>query len=54
MAFKKLKLAFASAVILSPYDPKYRLHVATDASKYGIGGVVYYRDDTGSASRLRS
>lgn len=40
--FNKLKLALASAPVISPPDFSCRLHVATDASLTGIGGIIYY------------
>jgi transposase InsO family protein len=41
-AFRNLQTALASAPVLSPPDFRYRLHVATDASNSGIGGIIYY------------
>lgn len=41
-AFRNLQTALASALVLSPPDFRYRLHVATDASNSGIGGIIYY------------
>ena len=41
-AFNNLKLALASAPVISPPDFSCRLHVATDASLTGIGGIIYY------------
>ena len=41
-AFHNLQTALASAPVLSPVDFAYRLHVATDASNSGIGGIIYY------------
>ena len=37
-----MKLALASAPVISPPDFSCRLHVATDASLTGIGGIIYY------------
>lgn len=46
-AFNNLKLALASAPVISPPDFSCRLHVATDASLTGIGGIIYYiKNDT--------
>jgi transposase InsO family protein len=46
-AFRNLQAALSSALVLSPPDFRYRFHVATDASKTGIGGVIYYiKNDT--------
>ena len=45
--FKKLKLALASAPCITPPDFSYRMHVATDASVSGIGGILYFiKNDT--------
>jgi hypothetical protein len=41
-AFRNLQTTLASAPVLSPPDFRYRLHVVTDASNSGTGGIIYY------------
>jgi hypothetical protein len=40
-AFRTLQYALCHAPVLSPPNFKYRMHVASDASAYGIGGIIY-------------
>lgn len=40
-AFQNIKVALINAPVISIPDLKYRFYVATDASTYGIGGVIY-------------
>lgn len=40
-AFRNIQRALSSAPVLSPPDMSYGIHVATDASVTGIGGIMY-------------
>ena len=40
-AFRNIQLALSSAPVLSPPDMRFGIHVATDASVTGIGGIMY-------------
>ena len=44
----KIKEALSSAAILAHFDPKVPLGLACDASKVGIGAVLYHRYDSGT------
>ena len=40
-AFRNIQLALSSAPVLSPPNMRFGIHVATDASVTGIGGIMY-------------
>jgi hypothetical protein len=43
-AFEKIRAHLLSAPVLSPFDPSAPLTVATDASNFGLGGVLLQHD----------
>ena len=47
-AFQLAKLSLIAAPVLAHYDPSIPLVVATDASAYGVGAVLFHRYPDGS------
>ena len=48
VAFEQLKQAITSDVVLAHYDPKLPVEMASDASNYGVGGVLMHVYPDGS------
>ena len=46
-AFKKLKILLSSSPVLQHYNPNKPTMISSDASSYGIGGVLMQKDDEG-------
>lgn len=46
-AFENIKSRLTQRPLLALYDPKRETQVHTDASKFGIGGILLQRDDAG-------
>lgn len=47
-AFETLKLATASCLKLHFFDPTRQIYIASDASKKGWGGIIFYLNDDGT------
>lgn len=47
-SFQRLKEALIQRPLLGIYDPRKITHLHTDASKYGLGGILMQRDDVSS------
>jgi transposase InsO family protein len=47
IAFERIKAKLASAPVLSQADPKRPLIVATDASRHGLGAILYQEGEDG-------
>ena len=52
-AFLKLKEVLLNAQTLSPFDSELALHLATDASQTGFGGVLYQKPEPNKINFLR-
>ena len=46
-AFKRLKVLLSSSPVLQHYNPNRSTMISSDASSYGIGGVLMQKDDEG-------